>query len=317
MVRRLFLRGLSIGLGWLAAASVFALSVTVDPGSYLGDYSVSGSVPGSGVRVFELAGGNHIVDAGSSIGLSQFSLTVDEGAGTVTSNNSIAANASGASLTFNTVEVVLDPSDLSTPFIFTPFGTATLLTGAQTIDLLPSLGYLIDNGNTIGQSAFSFTVAADGNVTSLNSTAASGVGNQLEFATVPVTVDPGGYAGLYRVGQSSFDSGVRDFRLIRGLRYQAGSGVFAIDFTPQSGGVDPAVEVVEIDGQEYTFRLIPEPGVMTQVVVLQVIFLGCARRRRTKLERSGSKSVWAASSNRSPSPCERVPSSRHSIRVDW
>ena len=81
------------------------------------------------------------------------------------------------------------------------------------------MDYLVDGGNRVGISASAFSVAANGDVTSQNLTAAVGTRNRLEIATTPVRIDPTTFSGLYRVGGADFAVGIQNHHLIPSLRY--------------------------------------------------------------------------------------------------
>src|SRR5579871_38684 len=136
------------------------------------------------------------VDSGTSS--SAFVFSVDA-VGNV-STNSPAAQADGttATLTFVTVPVQINPQAYSGQYIITSFAP-TEYTGAQAFNVPPGIVYTIDNGQSIGGSAFPIVVDAAGHV-STTSGAATAAGNVLTFANVVIHVDPTAAGGPVSVG---------------------------------------------------------------------------------------------------------------------
>ena len=141
-------------------------------------------------------------------------------------------------------------------------GGATV-TGPTTVELPPGQ-HRIDLAPGV---AFSFTVAADGVVTSL-SKAAKGGDKTLTFNTIEVKVYPGDYTGTYsmRGVDDEKKPGERTFVLMPGV------GGYPIDIKPalayrfnvdDKGVPDPTNLLVEIDNVEYTFVLTKKDVILT------------------------------------------------------
>jgi len=77
--------------------------------------------------------------------------------------------------------------------------------------------YVVQVANT--QNLFKFNVDAMGDVTSLNTVAAEGVGDTLTFNTTTIIIDPAAYTGtyLFRSIESNSATGLRSFTLLPGL----------------------------------------------------------------------------------------------------
>lgn len=104
-------------------------------------------------------------------------------------------------------------------------GVSDFARGAQTMNLNPgSYDLWVGSG-----SRFSFLVDASGNVTSLNTAAATGGSGMLTFNTADVTVNSGGYTGYLLIAHvSDYFTGSVTATLVPGLRYNLYVGPLGI-----------------------------------------------------------------------------------------
>jgi hypothetical protein len=180
-------------------AALIAVSVTVNPGSYQGNYFVDSESGGPwvGTQTFDLAAGTHFIDDGvfaqNAAGTSAFAFSVDA-AGNVTVDPTYAVGGAG-SLTFNTCAVNVNAGAYTARW----FGSSEHTTpqqGNRTFQLIPALLYWVDDGafaQPAGMPSSGFDYGLDGacNVIGQNplgSVAASG--NSVFFNTISIAVTP-------------------------------------------------------------------------------------------------------------------------------
>jgi hypothetical protein len=254
----------------LGILGVNAQAVSIVPGAYAGRYSVVG-VTGyqSGAASLTLAAGTYFVDNGTAIGGSTFDFTVD-GLGAVTCSTP-AATCSGSAITFNGVSIAIASQSYTGRYIVSSY-SPNVMTGDQSITLLPGLSYSLDNHTLIGGSAFTFSLDALGNITT-GSPAAFGNGASLIFNTVPVAIDPLGYAGRYFLMSfypTSF-TGPQTLNLLPGLVYAVdnasliGSSGFQFS-VDSSGSVASSSQAASANGSVLTFSGVSvhvDPGAYT------------------------------------------------------
>src|SRR5205823_4322568 len=165
-------------------------NVTVNPGGFTGPFEIYGLTNwghGAPVTATVVPGLTYEVALYSSA----FGFSVD-GSGNVTSDNAAAATGSGSTLTFNTTNVTVNPGGYTRPFEI--YGVTDWFQGAPlTATVVPGLTYEV----ALSGPGFLFSVDGSGNVTSDNAAAATGSGSTLTFNTTNVTINPGGYTGLF------------------------------------------------------------------------------------------------------------------------
>jgi hypothetical protein len=140
--------------------------------------------------------------------------------------------------------------------------------GPASATVVPNLTYQIRVANQ-GTAAFNFQVDAAGDVSSLNSAAATGAANVLTFNTATIQIDPAAYAGdwwLFDV--LSIGSGPQSATVVPNLTYQirvAASGLGAFNFS-----VDPSGNLTSLNpaaalgaGSDLSFgntNIVVDPG---------------------------------------------------------
>ena len=156
---------------WPVASTAYTQTfvINIDPAAYTGKYSAAGQGFVTGPSTLNLAPGTYSLDNGTSVGASAFQFDVDAN-GDVTSLNTAAATGSGNTLVFNNTTIVIDPGSYTGKYLVDSFFPPTV-TGLQTFVVIPGLRYAVDNATLTGFSAFQFDVAANGDVTSLNTAA--------------------------------------------------------------------------------------------------------------------------------------------------
>lgn len=185
--------------------------VMVDPGDYLGSYSIDFSNSGNGVRTLDLSVGSHNIGlAGSSI-----PITVDSN-GDVTSGNTAAAQAVGNTLTFNNTTITVDPQNYTGTYALHNTAGVDHGSGIRSVVLVPNINnYYVDGFS----SGLTFNLDAAGNVTSTNLVAASAIGNTLTFNNATINVDPVDFTGVYLLHGIGQLTGDQSFVVVPGLSH--------------------------------------------------------------------------------------------------
>jgi hypothetical protein len=191
-------------------------TINVDPVAYAGPYRiVEMSIAPSGYYSFVVVPGvGYSIRVGNN-GRGQFHFTVDT-VGNITSLNTDAAIGVANTLVFNNTSINVDPGAYSGIYRIIEMSTAP--SGYQSFVVVPAVGYSIRVANN-SRGQFHFTVDAGGNVTSLNTDAATSTGNTLQFRTTTITVDPGSYAGYFRVIEFASSIGETSYVLVPGVSY--------------------------------------------------------------------------------------------------
>ena len=135
-------------------------TVNVDPAAYTGRYSFNqkDNAFASGARSVVLMPGlnNYLIDIENAVSL-RFNV---DAAGVVTSQNTVAMSAAGATLTFNTTTVNVDPNGYSGTYSFNQ-KDPVFASGVRDVILMPGLSnYIIDIRHGLNAR---FSVDADGN----------------------------------------------------------------------------------------------------------------------------------------------------------
>ena len=256
----------------LACNSAMALPLSVDPGAYLGQWSITGFPLAPGPRTFNLNPGTYRISIAAGTGTN---IHIDAD-GTITSD-STRFNISGSTVSFQTVDVVFEPErykgqwsvNHGSPWLF----------GLKTLKLVPAGTGADDINNRYilavgGLLAVYFSVAADGTITT-NSTVLLTSGNVATFVTTPIHFDPGLYLGEWALDRATqqWHRGPKVIDLVPSgqgtddweLRYRITFGCCAgTRFV-----VDPAGNIVtdstraSVDGSSITFTTTPvtiDPG---------------------------------------------------------
>jgi PKD repeat protein len=209
-----------------AAASVWertlrfnTASVIIDPSGYVGNYDVAlGEIApfGNGSRSIVAVKGMNGYPL-RVYGVESFAFNVDA-AGNVTSQDPIVATGAGSTLQFNTTTVTIDPAGYTGNYDVVLSQVAPFGNGSRSIVAVKGMdGYAV---RIYSADTFAFNVDSEGNVSSQDPVAATGVGSTLRFNTTIVTIDPSDYRGYYDVvlGQvATAGSGVRDVVAVRGM----------------------------------------------------------------------------------------------------
>ena len=211
----------SIFGSYLVRAVPTELSITVDPSGYLGQWGVfdtstlSFIFTGTGAQTLMLEPGSYRI----AIGETQFFIDIASN-GDVTSLNQGAAVGGPSMLTFNTVNIAVDPVNYAKTWAMSRgvFSSAGGL--IENIVLVATLDYAL----LIGEGRFTFHVDAAGLVTE-NSAAAVGAQNLLTFANVLLRVDPATYLGHWGFTRgllASTGGVIETVTLVPALRYAIG-----------------------------------------------------------------------------------------------
>ncbi len=209
-----------------------SVDVAIDTGAYDGQWLISRGEPASyasgdaiatfvpGVQFQVVVGGN-----------GAFNVTPDAD-GHVAVANGVSATSTAGSLTFNTVDVTVDPAAFAGEWLVSRGEPATFGTGVRTATFVPGVLFQINVGSDGG-----FVVAPDafGNVAVPNGISAQGSPNVLTFNTFAIQVDPDGFTGNWNIARAGSGTvpGVRSVDLVPGISYrlsaQTGtSGLFSV-----------------------------------------------------------------------------------------
>lgn len=213
----------------VVSGSAAALPVAIDPGAY-GGYYVAAGTWHHGPAVVELPVGPNAL----SVAFSALAIDVASD-GTVTSQNPAAAAGGPGTLSFNTTPVQFEVGLYRGSFVLGAGYASNWLTGPQTVNLPPGLGYSLDLG--VGGPAGTINVAGDGTVSATNTAGFAVSGATIHFNTVPVQFDVGLYRGYFVLGggyASNWLLGAQSIDLVPGAQYylnigySGGAGSFAI-----------------------------------------------------------------------------------------
>lgn len=145
-----------------------------------------------------------------------------EANGNVISLDLNKATAAGSVLTFNTTPIVIDTASYGDDSVgqWHLFQVDNNLIGTNYFNVVPGLNYEIKIG-CCSANKFSINVDANGDVSSLNSDAAIGTGNELEFNTTVISIDVGAYTGSWQLVHvtTQGQSGNRDVIVVPGVSY--------------------------------------------------------------------------------------------------
>lgn len=245
----------------LCCASARAAPVTVDPGDYDGQWRINGSYV-TGETTLDLAPGNHNVGVGS---YGAFAISVDSG-GSVTVLNGESGVGGPGTLTFNTVDVAVDPAAFDGQWNISRGEPANYDSGIRTATLVPGVWFSVAAG-----SYGSFVVRTDetGLVEVNNGISALGGDGTLTFNTVDVAVDPAAFDGQWNISRGepgNFDSGPRTATLVPGVWFSVGTGSYGsfVVRTDETGLVEVNNGVSAVGGTEtLTFNTVDvavDPG---------------------------------------------------------
>ena len=193
-------------------------TIQIDPAAYSGDWWLTNVLaPGGGAASVVVVPNLVYQIRVANQGTAAFNFEVD-GGGNVTSLNPAAATGTGNALTFNTTTIQIDPAAYGGDWWLT--NVLAPGSGAASAVVVPNLVYQIRVAGS-GFGAFNFGVDDVGDVSSLNSAAASGAGSILTFNTTGIQVDPGSLAGSWSVlGVTGALSGAQGVIIVPGVSYQ-------------------------------------------------------------------------------------------------
>ena len=258
------------------------VSVTVDPNQYDGNYFLSsfGEFQSfTGLHTFVLVPAlTYAVDDGVFALVTIGGTTYDSGVyfavdatghvGTI--SNAAAATANGTSLLLGNAAISIHPNLYAGQY-YVSNKHFTLLTGVQTVTIIPGLPAYFDDGASVeinGVASAEYFVSDEaGNVTAANNSAAFGGAGTLTFNNVRVHIDPGTYAGTYSgFGGQSF-TGPVNVELIPNLV----TGFFITSEFPQylvpgTASVNPSSASVSDGTNSYTFSFSIAANVMVTSV---------------------------------------------------
>jgi thrombospondin type 3 repeat protein len=253
-------------LAMFLAAPSWAVNVTVDPGSYSGNWKVE--EPGlnqqlPGIRTLDFPVGISTV---TIVGADSFQVDVDAVGNVTVLTPGVAVGGAGT-LTFNNVNINIDPDG------FVQFGQiyrigSSFTSGPQNLTVIPNLKYFVQVGSSIPGGAKQIAVDASGNVSPLVHPTLGDAddsflfnGNTLKFKNVQINVDPGAYSTAdhryFFQGASPLLSGIQTLALVPDMNYLVrvardfGRQDFHIDAT---GNVQPVVQTGRDSSHSFLFN---------------------------------------------------------------
>ena len=198
------------GIGQLTFNTV---PVSIDPGLFLGQHGISRVLTfQAGPRTVDLVLGTQYIAITGSEGSFIFKVALD---GTITINNNTSAIGGLESLTFNTVDVLIDPAGFEGQWRL--LFVNDWLTGPETLTLVPGVRQV---SSIAGIGRFNWRIAGDGTVTVDNEVSGFGGFESLVFNALPIQLDANGYPGYWwisRFPESVLGSTV--VHLVPGTRY--------------------------------------------------------------------------------------------------
>lgn len=190
---------------------VTQFTITIDPGSYTADYSVSpNTTPVRGTQQLLLSTGMHTF---SNTGGGTFTFEVSPFGDVVSVSNPDAATASGSTLILHTTQIQIDPQLYTAQYLLLGHCCSQ---GPQTFTVVSNLRVYFDN---FSGGRFSFLVGPSGAITDIdNPQAASAQGATLILNNISIQVNPQLYSGQYLLLGHCCVSGVQTFVVIPNLQ---------------------------------------------------------------------------------------------------
>jgi len=225
-----------VGVWLIHAGAAAAITVNVDPGSYLGEWRIDSEAVQSGGSVanFDLAVGSHQAIIGYTtqhpFAGNVFSFDVDS-SGAVTVPNGISATGGIGILDFNTRSLTVNTGAYvcSRCLWYFNLNVTPFFQGSQIVNLVPGIEYYVGVGSGADQTsgAAVASIAGNGTVTVLNeqgspTISATGGIDTLTFNTTTLSVNPAGFTGTWSVGFGISDdyTGSATPTIIPGLQYK-------------------------------------------------------------------------------------------------
>ena len=201
---------LCLSFFWVTPAS--AVQINVDPGAYTGKWIISGATINlTGPQLVDVNPGTYGMYISDLPG--HFTIDVSD-TGEVTSRNTVAATGVGNTLTFNNTVLNIEPGAYTGGWTL---AGVVRTAGSLSVTLVPGLKYVMYIADTPGR--FEFGLAANGDVTSLNSAAATGSANTLTFNNTVFNVEPDAYMGGWTIAGVKRTAGPLSVTLVPGLDY--------------------------------------------------------------------------------------------------
>lgn len=202
----------------LISLGAHAVTVTVDPGAFTGQYAVQAEFH-TGIKNFEFPeGDNSIVVTGYGFNIL---ITVD-GNGDLTTNMPESVAISGHTITFKTAQITIDPGDYAGLYNLAGASPLGWISGINTYQVVLGQRYFVPPGDF---GFILFDVDAVGNISTLHPDSSYVTGSTLHFITTPVVVDPGLYKGLYALSRgSSWVDGINTFDLVQAQQFRIAPG---------------------------------------------------------------------------------------------
>ncbi|MEM6990071.1 MAG: thrombospondin type 3 repeat-containing protein [Myxococcota bacterium] len=192
------------------------VSGTVDPAAFDGTWFVSRGVPAA--ATVGPAATTFVTGV-------QFNVRVGNQGSFVASANSAGAfevsngisGIGGAGITFNTVDVAVDPADFSGDWYILGGEPGAPLMGTSSATFVPAVNFAVRVG-TVG--TFHLVTESDGTVEVFNGVSANGGLGTLDFNTSAISVDPQAFAGQWRINSVvDFTTGPATVNLVPATSY--------------------------------------------------------------------------------------------------
>ncbi len=177
--------------GGLRSLSFETTPVTIDPGDYTGEIRLTWGERWYGVNTVTLLRGQR-----RALGLPYDLVDLQVGAdGSVSTDSTASAWGVGSTLHFATTPVTIGGASYDSTYYLVRHADGTLWrAGDDVVVLVPGLDWAI----TLASQRFRFHVEADGSVSGDFGETFDYFGSTLGIRTVPITIDPGEYSGLWQ-----------------------------------------------------------------------------------------------------------------------
>ncbi len=209
------LNGVS-GIGGVGTLTFNTVSITINPGSYSGQYAVARvDALGAGVRSVELVPGliNGYYMGGISSSGNGFSFTVAADR-TVDVVNGISGVGGLGSLTLNTVPTLIDTGAFLGEWRL--LMNTDFAPGPATVHIVPGVRQAMA---VAGVGGFFFSVLGDRTVSVSNPVSATGSYETLTFNTLPIWLDANGFPGAWAISRLPLGQGSATVHLVPDVHY--------------------------------------------------------------------------------------------------
>ena len=168
------------------------IEVFLDPNGYSGDWYADGAATGSPRSLWVVPGHGGNYNISPQFGEGGINFSVDADGAIAVQSPTVAAEAYGDTIVFNTTDISVNPVEYAGPWGFRGAGT---FYGPHSLSLIKGLHFRLG----IGTSSARLLVLDDGFVRSESETSMTSDETTLTFLNAPVTYEPGQYTEYYHL----------------------------------------------------------------------------------------------------------------------